>query len=107
MRHIFLIAALFLFSCPAFAEDIVERYLDLNVQYLEDISEGKYESALGAAIELSEIDPSDTRALLYIVFASIKAGKPIPEWVMNEPWPDATGEDRFNRRLAEKLASGT
>lgn len=105
MRNIIIIIAsvLLLQVVPATAEEIHERWKSLNTQYLEMISTKKYETSLQIALELNRIDPSDTRAMLYIVFASIKAGKQIPSWVFDNPWPDATRQDIFYRQLAEQL----
>lgn len=90
-----------------YAEDVVQKYKHLNAKYIEHIKNGEFESALTVALELNAMDPADTNALLYIVFACVKAKKDIPKWVLEEPWPNATDEDIFNRQLAEQLAKGT
>ena len=104
---IILIVAALIIPSKIAADDVVQKYKALNAKYLEYIKIGEFDSALEVALELNAMDPADTRALLYIVFACVKAGKAIPKWVLEEPWPDATDKDIFNRQLAEQLSKGT
>lgn len=106
MRKILFTACLFFICSSAIAEDIATRWKSLNSQYLELISNKKYIKAADVASELNKIDPADTKSMLYMVFAYIKAGEPIPDWLLNTPWPNATAQDVFNRQLAEQLVNG-
>ena len=89
------------------AEDVSEQWQHLNSRYLECVTAEKYEDALNVALELHSLDPADTESLLFIVYASVKSGKRPPQWVLAQPWPNATLRDKFNRQLAEQLADGS
>ena len=104
MKYILTLIIFFL-SSSATAESIVDEWQTLNSHYLEYVANEKYEEALDAALKLNSIDPSDTQSMLYIVFASIKAGKTPPTWIMSMPWPKAKSKDTFNRQLADLIAS--
>jgi len=106
--HKLIISIILVFlSFSVLAESINKKWLSLNEQYVDLITSQKYDIALELAIELNSIDPSDTKSLLYIVFASIKADKKIPSWVFEKPWPNATNQDVLNKQMAEQLSGGT
>ena len=96
-----------MFSVSAFSEDITDTWKALNKQYAESLSKADYDTALRIATELNAIDPADTNSLLYIVYASIRAKKDVPDWVLSRPWSNATPQDVINRFIAESLANGT
>jgi hypothetical protein len=98
---------LLIFSSLSFGNEEAPDVLGMYANYLNATAAGKHEQALKVAYDLNGIDPSDTQALLYIVLSSLKSGKDIPSWIFDKPWPDATGQDVFNRRLAEHLVNGT
>ena len=91
----------------ASADDVSDEWQKLSSRYLEYVTAGKYESALDVALELNSMDPADTETLLFIVYASVKSGMRPPQWVLEQPWPNATPRDKFNRQLAEQLADGS
>ncbi|MBQ4835793.1 MULTISPECIES: hypothetical protein [Pseudoalteromonas] len=94
---------IFLLSYTSYTQAISKQWNELNRHYHESLVQQQYDTALQVALELNKIDPVDTQVLLYIVFASIKLKRKVPSWVMSEPWPNATDQDKFNRKLAEQL----
>ncbi len=98
---------LLVFSSLSFGNEDAPDVLGLYANYLNATADGKHEQALTVAYDLNSIDPADTQALLYIVLSSLKSGKDIPTWIFDKPWPNATGHDVFNRKLAENLVNGT
>ena len=107
MKRIILATLLLTFAVSAFSEEITDTWKSLNKQYAESVSKADYDAALKIATELNAIDPADTNSLLYIVYASVKAKKAVPDWVLSRPWPNATPHDVINRLIAESLANGT
>lgn len=101
MRKIFILALFF--SSSTFANDITKVWSKLDSNYVIAIQHQDYKKALEYALDLNKIDPSDTQALLYIVFASVKSQTKLPSWVMEEPWAHATKQDVFNKLLAIQL----
>jgi len=107
MKKFIAILALIMLSEKVWALDVAEEWQRLQNLYAEQIEKETYLSAIETAEKLNGIDPSDTYSLLYIVFAYTKAQKPIPNWVLANPWPNVTNKDKLNRKIAEALAFGT
>nr|WP_086938867.1 hypothetical protein [Thaumasiovibrio occultus] len=84
-------------------ESVTSDYAQLVTQFSSQMAAQDYSAALVSAIELNQRDPSDSNALLYLVMAYQQAGKPLPEWVLAEPWPNGSAEDVINRQLAQML----
>ena len=99
-----LVAFLLAFSSASIAaEEVAQTWKTLESQYADLVEASKFSEALDVALRLNRIDPADTQTLFYVVFASVRANKPVPEWVLREPWPDATPADRVRREVSEFL----
>lgn len=103
MNKLITLALLLMISLSALGEDVVARWNELNYDYASAAESGNFSAAYDAAMELVEMDPSDTNAKLYLVLACIQLGQEPPSWVLGEPWANATPEDRINRMAAEVL----
>ena len=87
------------------ASDNHEVWQSLDADYVSSLQNGEVQQALNIAFKLNQIDPADTKSLLYIVLASAKSKTKLPRWVMDEPWPNRTKQDVLNRILAEQLVN--
>ena len=64
--------------------------------------DGEMERAKLLAMELNKMDPLNTQVMYYLVLTHSVLKLPVPAWLIEEPWPDATTEDRDNYQRAMK-----
>ncbi|EGR0905729.1 hypothetical protein [Vibrio parahaemolyticus] len=104
MTKILLLMLVFipLFS-PAEEFDPFAEQSRLEALSKEQMNKGLYDQAIETLSELDGMFPYETDVLLQLVTAYVKAGKQVPDWVMETPWPTATDDDLLNREKAEKL----
>jgi hypothetical protein len=104
LRRIVIILLLVYLPTAVAAQSIDQEWKNLDKKYSELVETGRFEESLEVAYQLNKIDPANTQALLYIVFSCVEGKKPLPAWVLGEPWPEANPIDRVRRKIAEFLA---
>ena len=100
-------AILIVYSQLTIADNITDTWVNMIKQCESALIEGELEKARILALKLNEIDPADTHVMYYIVLTSVELGLPIPKWLLEEPWPNATVDDRENYKRAMAAINGT
>ncbi|MDF1780672.1 MAG: hypothetical protein P1U67_05200 [Alcanivoracaceae bacterium] len=103
MKRLTTLILLFSLAPGVMAEGMDTRWDELRMEYASAAEKGDFVLAYEIAMELLGIDPSDTDARLSLVLASVSQEKMPPAWVLNEPWAQATAQDRINRVAAQRL----
>jgi hypothetical protein len=105
-KNIFAIV-LIMFSQLLLAEDVSKKWHMMLNKCESALIEGELKEARELALELIKIDPSDTQVMYYLVLTSVELNIPVPKWLIEEPWPNATEKDRNNYKRAMKAINGT
>jgi hypothetical protein len=104
-----LLLTIVLTSIPLFSisEDVAGKWNSMLQECEAALIDGELDKAKELAFELNRIDPSDTHVMYYIVLTSIELNIPVPKWLLEQPWPNATEQDRENYQRAVDAMNGT
>ncbi|MGX5173933.1 hypothetical protein ACUR5C_07930 [Aliikangiella sp. IMCC44653] len=89
------------------AEDVARKWNQLLSECESALVDGELKKARKLALELNAMDPSDTHVMYYIVLTSVELKIPVPAWLLEQPWPDATEVDKENYKRAMAVVNGT
>lgn len=107
MNKLLLIIALVIFSNVTLSEEITVTWNKLIKECELALIDGEMEKARQLAFELNSIDPADTHVMYYLVLTHTELNLPVPKWLIEHPWPNATKKDRENYRRASRILNGT
>jgi len=109
LEYIFSLSILFFLPSLVYAsQDVVEEWKNLIENYKTHMVVGEWNGAIQSAERLLDLDPSDSEAKFYLVYALKKSGVSVPNWVgPPSSWAYGSVNDRFYVNLAKDMGFGS